>query len=418
MSWTVDSLTYPTRRKITIQVSELLDGFDNFPILVKLTSSNFNFEHSNSDGYDIRFTSSDGTTLLKYERLRHDSANSLAEYWVKIPTISSSVDTEFYIYFRTDDTANGEDKTNVWDSGFEAVWHLNGSYNGTSSEVLDSTGNTNHGTAGSAPTQVAGKISKAQDFNGVDTTGNYISFPSIACLNATGEFTVELILSTDGNGGKYRTVYTTGDYFLLRNPNDSDALEHYNFTTKNPDINAVDMSTGTWYHIAFTWRYDVDSGEAFLYQNGVAKDSTTDDTFGSAIGTALYFGLSTAHTNRYWDGKMEEIRVSNVARSEEWLNATYKACYDLLNTYGAMEGYPAFSSSLTDTITVVETFILNATIILTDAISFVESLVKRKILDWANKIKNITTWGNKTKNTTTFSNKTKRTTTWSNKPKS
>jgi len=69
---------YTTRRKITIDSSKIDADLTDFPVLVKLTSSNFDFSEANSDGYDIRFTSSDGTTLLDFERVKHDSSSEEA----------------------------------------------------------------------------------------------------------------------------------------------------------------------------------------------------------------------------------------------------------------------------------------------------------------------------------------------------
>ena len=106
------------RKKITIDETKVDANLTDFPVLVKLTSSNFDFTKALSTGYDIRFTSSDGETLLKYERQRHDNINSLAEYWVKVPSVSGTVNTEFYIYYGNSGAADGADPTNVWDANF------------------------------------------------------------------------------------------------------------------------------------------------------------------------------------------------------------------------------------------------------------------------------------------------------------
>ena len=90
------------RKKLTINHALVSSDQTDFPILVKLDSTNFDFTKSRSDGYDIRFTSSDGTTLLTYERERHDATNQVAEYWVKIPTLSSSTNTDIYLYYTPD----------------------------------------------------------------------------------------------------------------------------------------------------------------------------------------------------------------------------------------------------------------------------------------------------------------------------
>jgi len=200
---------YTTRRKLklTIDHTKIDSDLTDFPVLVKLTSSNFDFSKSNSDGYDIRFTSSDGTTLLKYERERHDSTNQVAEYWVKIPSVSSSADTEFYIYYRTDDTADGADPTNVWDSNFKAVYHLKDL---TTSSVEDSTANDNDGTkkGTNEPTEVDGKIDKAQNFDGSD---DYISAPDSASLDITGEITIEFWACFDYLSGTRSPVMKHND---------------------------------------------------------------------------------------------------------------------------------------------------------------------------------------------------------------
>ena len=111
------------RIKITIDQTDIDANLTDFPVLVKLTSSNFDFSKARSDGFDVRFCSSDGTTLLAFERERHDSTNSLAEYWVKIPSISSSTDTDFYIYYGKSDAADGADPTAVWDANFTVCFN-------------------------------------------------------------------------------------------------------------------------------------------------------------------------------------------------------------------------------------------------------------------------------------------------------
>ena len=67
-NWWDANWTY--RKKITINHTKIDSDLTDFPVLVKLTSANFDFSKANADGFDIRFTSDDGTTLLKFERER------------------------------------------------------------------------------------------------------------------------------------------------------------------------------------------------------------------------------------------------------------------------------------------------------------------------------------------------------------
>ena len=60
-SWYNASWAY--RKKIPFDNSAQAENLTNFPVLVKLSSSNFDFTKAQSAGQDIRFTDSDGTTL-------------------------------------------------------------------------------------------------------------------------------------------------------------------------------------------------------------------------------------------------------------------------------------------------------------------------------------------------------------------
>ena len=133
-SWTVDSLTYTTRRMLTIDNSKITSDLVDLPVRVSLASfPDIDLSDFNANGYDIRFTKFDGTTLLEYERESFNQAADTGEFWVKIPNARTAIsdDNRFFIYYRTTDTADGEDATNVWDSDFESVHHLNIASQGT-----------------------------------------------------------------------------------------------------------------------------------------------------------------------------------------------------------------------------------------------------------------------------------------------
>ncbi|MDD5164295.1 MAG: DUF2341 domain-containing protein [Patescibacteria group bacterium] len=133
-SWTVDGLTYTTRRMLTIDNSKITSDLVDLPVRVSLASfPDIDLADFNANGYDIRFTQFDGTTLLKYERESFNQTADTGEFWVKIPNARTAIsnDNRFFIYYRTTDTTDGEDATNVWDSDFESVHHLNIASQGT-----------------------------------------------------------------------------------------------------------------------------------------------------------------------------------------------------------------------------------------------------------------------------------------------
>src|SRR3990167_10427121 len=115
-------------QKITIGSTALgMSGNQtDFTIAVHVPSSNTNFWAGvKADGTDVRFTSSDGSTLLKFEIESFDNTGDDAWYHVKVPSLLSASDTDIYLYYGNSGATSGEDITNTWDSDFRAVYHLN-----------------------------------------------------------------------------------------------------------------------------------------------------------------------------------------------------------------------------------------------------------------------------------------------------
>jgi hypothetical protein len=96
---------YSYRESITINGNDVYGSVDlvDFPLLVSLSQSNLRSVYNrglvfSDDGWDIRFTSDDGTTLLDHEVELYDAANGELTAWVRIPILSYDVDTDIYIY--------------------------------------------------------------------------------------------------------------------------------------------------------------------------------------------------------------------------------------------------------------------------------------------------------------------------------
>lgn len=106
--------TWKYRKKITIDATKVDEDLSDFPMLIKLNSSNFDFSKSQVNGYDIRFTDADGTTLLSYEREFHNCSNETAEYWVKVPFIDNDVNTDIYVYFTPSNIICGGEFTSLF----------------------------------------------------------------------------------------------------------------------------------------------------------------------------------------------------------------------------------------------------------------------------------------------------------------
>ncbi len=109
-------VNWSSRREITFDNSGQSENLVDFPVLIKLTTVNFDFSDANSDGSDIRFTDSDGVTLLDYDIEEWDSDLSQPkDIYVKVPQIDAGSTTDsIYIYYGNSGASSAEDPAAVW----------------------------------------------------------------------------------------------------------------------------------------------------------------------------------------------------------------------------------------------------------------------------------------------------------------
>jgi uncharacterized repeat protein (TIGR01451 family) len=105
------------RRSITISNNGA--SLSYYQVLIRLDSS-FNFSQVNTNGSDIRFTHSDGTTELKYWIESWDSENELAYVWVRVPSLGIG-NTNIYLYYNNPEATPVSDGPSTFDS-FEDNW--------------------------------------------------------------------------------------------------------------------------------------------------------------------------------------------------------------------------------------------------------------------------------------------------------
>ena len=99
------------RKSITIQHANVSGNLTDFPVYIFIDGdSDIGGNISDStNGFDIRFTESDGETLLKYERMffEVDTGDCNAHYWVKVTSILAVSGAVIYIYYNDGDMVDG-----------------------------------------------------------------------------------------------------------------------------------------------------------------------------------------------------------------------------------------------------------------------------------------------------------------------
>lgn len=268
----------------------------------------------NANGYDITFSSdSAGVSLYKWEIESWDATTGVIVAWIKLPTVSHTSDTVFYLrYGDSGITTFQGDMNGTWNSAYLGVWHL---AHGDAAVEGDSTANAQDisGTTSS----VSGEIGNANGFNGAQERTNGVS-----SLASTSAWTLSAWAYITG-GSSFRTIANLGTG-SVRNMNigiDGTPVARAIFTQGSLNFKvatgATTLSSSTWYYLVA--RYDGSAVQIFL--NG-ASDGTTSVS-GATDSHASWRVASVDVGSELFTGNIDEMRVSNVARSDSWILAEY-----------------------------------------------------------------------------------------------
>lgn len=342
------------RTEITIDNSNVGENLTDFPLLVCLDSGDIDYTHTEDDGSDIRFIDADGTTQLPREIEDWNEAGT-SYVWVQVDIDADPATELIYMYYGNpaatepaiDSTYGAE---NVWSNGYVGVWHLH-------DDFLDSTANDNDGTnAGSD--DVAGRIGDAQDFE--QDNSDWITVSDDDSLDIT-EGTLEAWVMPEapfpGTGSDEwdriigrENNNLTEDYCLLiaeGSPGTQGAVDLWSCDpgpgTRDRAHGATALSAGSWYHVAGV--LDDTADMAYIYRNGSQDGSAADN---NTFCLTDYDVLIGASDRDFFDGIIDEVRISSVPRSDEWIEATYDCTNNCaaFTTFATEEGY--FDCTFTD----------------------------------------------------------------------
>jgi hypothetical protein len=347
LGWWDSNWTY--RRKLTFNNSGQPETLVNFPVLINLSSSNFDYSKANLDGTDLRFIDVDNTTQLNYHI---EDWNSLgySYVWVNVTNIASSSSTDhIWMYYNNSDASDAQDESGTYDTNFKGVWHLSEDPSATSPQFNDSSSSNNDGASWGAMAsndQVAGKIDGSIDFDGIN---DMIKCGTTSSLNmGSGDFTLSTWFKTSVTNqmnivGKGESN-TAGKRYLL----EIDASGNLKGEIDDDDVggkkNVVSSGTTYWdgeWHQVIVVR---DGNNLRLYIDGNEdSNSPTDITGYGNIDSDKNFTIAAmwdtvaAQEIRFFNGSIDEVSISNIARSSDWIKAQYFSMNNSFTTYGNEE---------------------------------------------------------------------------------
>ena len=320
---------YNYGKEISIQASEVSGGsnFTNFPVLISFTDNDLRTTANggnveNANGYDILFTLGDCSSTLDHQIEQYDPATGEYIAWVRIPSLSPTVNTNLHMYYGNSSVSSDPSTTAVWSSEYAGVWHMNESPAGTSPQLTDYSSNSNHGTANGSMTAgdlTTGQIGGAIDFDG---SNDYFDCGRDASLDATGNLTVSAWINAQRSNGHIINMgggWNDPGYSLFHLGNR--IRIELQRTGEKDIVDNTQPAQNEWHYVALT--YNSTSGTIRCIIDGVASPTTGTHTgpIGNAVEN-LCFGRKEQN-GYYFDGLIDEGRVVMAERSTDWLLTEY-----------------------------------------------------------------------------------------------
>jgi len=287
---------YKYRKRITFDPTKVAGAIDltDFPALINISSDNdlrtvANSGHVESaSGFDIIFTAADGVTLLTFQLEKYTATNGQYTAWVKIPILSTSINTDIYMYYGNTAIVTDQSSTAVW-TNYHGVWHLeNSSFADNSPSGYNL---TNNGTTNQAPAFINGGRAN----NGTQWLEVANTFPNI-----TSDFTMSAWFYSSNVGTAGQRVFcddvnNSGGYALSLGDPGSGALRFFARSTSPVSLDTPNNTivNNTWYYVSAV--ADVTNKIKRIFVNGVQIVSATyTGNWGTDAGNCSVAGETAA----------------------------------------------------------------------------------------------------------------------------
>jgi hypothetical protein len=336
----------------------------SYPVAVVLGPQNFDFAQAKADGSDLRFTKAGKGPAYPQALESWDQSGRSAVVWVKLDVVKGrSKGQSFVMHWGNPEAADTGDSKAVFDTkeGFVGVYHLNEEGNTSEGGYLDATGNEAHMTGVNLKpgARVEGRVGKGLALDYAQVQWVKLDHPKKKrFFDLTTRATVSVwakARSYQNKGNKeikslpgYETMFAKGDNswrlqkFGIRDWHKppADLIEMCVESPPSADLCVVgktDMVPGQWFQLVAVH----DFPKAKIYVNGVLEKTDTFDVNWISGDHPVGLGNQTQfpEKGRQWDGLLDEARVLNVPKNDDWIKLDYESQREgsKLLSYGKVE---------------------------------------------------------------------------------
>ncbi len=284
---------------------------EQFPVLVRLHRDFFDFTQVKPNGADLRFSSSNGERLA-FQIEDWDATNGTTSVWVRVPLIEGNSRQEIKLHWGNSNATSESDGKAVFNesNGYLSVWHM-------SNDVRDEVGTLTSTDNGTTPT--AGMIGTARHLpggKGVFGGDKIPNYPVGASSHSTEAWfrperpnTTLIAWGNEQAQGKVVMQFRSPPHIRM---------DCY-FSGGNVASDSR-LPLGDWTHVVHTYR----EGESKIYVNGVLEGTNLKQGPPLNIRTPARLWIGGWYNNFDFVGDLDEVRVSQVVRSADWIKLQYE----------------------------------------------------------------------------------------------
>ncbi|MFO0864999.1 MAG: DUF2341 domain-containing protein [Gemmataceae bacterium] len=284
---------------------------ENFPLLVRLHQDFFDFSQANPNGSDVRFSSATGEPLA-YQIEEWNAPKGAASIWVRVPKIAGNSRQQIKLHWGNPGAKSESNGKAVFNesNGYLTVSHMGPAAKDEVGIVeLQDTGTTS----------VPGVVGAARHFPGQkgifcgDKIGGYptdaSSHTTEAWFRAEKPNSYVVAWGNEQAQGKVVMCYRSPPHVIM---------DCY-FSGGNVAGKST-LSKSEWVHVAHTY----EKGASCLYVNGVLDGINTSKSAPLHLKSPSRLWIGGWYHNYSFVGDIDEVRISKVVRSPDWIRLQYE----------------------------------------------------------------------------------------------
>jgi hypothetical protein len=296
-------------------------------------------------GNEVFFTTSDGTTPIDFQLQSYASAvkpylgNEKGTWRVKIPTLSASTDTAIRMYYLADSPTDNSNKEAVWDADYKGAYLFDSAQ---SEGALDDATSNNNNLTDNGTDDVAGFLGRARNFVAV-STDNMTAADSASLSGLTALTITARVKMDDATHFKIGGKSASGQLEWWFGTQGTDKLDSNIYdNTDGGNIRrfsdvAVTGDEGAYVDFALVWDGSTSFTGMTIYRDGAVRASSGTDTgtFTQVRDTTSALAIGSFLTT-YADGIIDELTISSIARSADWIIADYQGGQGIWMTFSSI----------------------------------------------------------------------------------